>query len=93
MGDAVNNRVTTAQFYEKLLQNNERMDQMERRILDKLSQLPDLSNQVNNNTKEIDALRTKELNAIMKRSNIIDGINALLALLAAATAAAIGKAP
>lgn len=93
MGDAVNNRVTTAQFYEKLLQNNERMDQMERRILDKLSQLPDLSNQVNNNTKEIDALRTKELNAIMKRSNIIDGINALLALLAAAVAAAIGKAP
>jgi len=61
-----NSRVTTAQFYEKLMENNDRMDDMERRIMKELKPLATLCKQVEINTKEIDMLR--------KRSNLFDGV-------------------
>ena len=67
MGDETpNNRITTAKFYEKLMENNERMDAMERRIMNELKPLASLCNQVKTNKDEIDKLR--------KDSNVRDFI-------------------
>jgi hypothetical protein len=80
VGDTpTNNRVTTKQFYEQLMATHERMNLMERRILDKLEPLA----QVQVNKDEIDKLRN--------RSNIIDGANTLIALVAATIAGIVGS--
>ena len=80
-----NGRVTTAQFYEQQLQTQEQLAEMERRILSELKPLSMLLPKVERNEKEIENLRN--------RSNVIDGVNALLALILATIAAALGKAP
>ena len=80
-----NGRVTIAQFYEQQLQTQEQLAEMERRILSELKPLSMLLPKVERNEKEIENLRN--------RSNVIDGVNALLALILATIAAALGKAP
>jgi len=77
-GGTPNNRVSTAQFYEALLKQNGRMDDMERRIMAELKGVP---NQVETNKEEIDRLR--------KRSNYWDAGNTL-GLLIAGVLSAIG---
>ena len=59
-----NNRITTQQFYEALLAQNEQMQEMERRILGKLENLPAIAKQVENNQDAIKVLHG--------RSNIYD---------------------
>jgi len=59
-----NNRITTQQFYEALLAQNEQMQEMERRILGKLENLPSIAKQVENNQDAIKVLHG--------RSNIYD---------------------
>jgi len=59
-----NGKPTTREFYQALLQQNDRMDQMERRILAKLDVLPALVTKIDANESEIDKLRG--------RSNAID---------------------
>jgi hypothetical protein len=89
MADGDNNgRITTREFYDALLKTNDKMDDMERRILAKIEAIQDRcphTTQINNNKDEIDKLR--------QRSNWLDGINAAFAIIAAAIAAALGKAP
>ena len=91
-----NGRVTTAQFYEQQIKTQAQLTEMEknyhiqladmeRRILSELKPLSMLLPKVERNEKEIEALRN--------RSNVIDGINALLALILATVAAAFGKEP
>ena len=92
-GNGPNNsgRVTTAQFYEALLETNDRIaasdklqsDEraaMEIRLLEKFDGLP---TQVGTNTKEIDALR--------KYSNIKDIALAIGAAIGSGLAAVIGS--
>lgn len=85
-GGTPNNRVTTSQFYEALLKQNDRMDNMERRIVDRLDDisgcLPKMENQVATNKAEIDKLRTK--------SNVNDLVVGSVAAIASAIAAVIG---
>lgn len=66
MAETPNNRVTTQQFYEAQLETNEKIVEMERRIMAELKGVP---TQVETNKDEIDKLR--------KRSNIWDGVNSL----------------
>ena len=66
MAETPNNRVTTQQFYEAQLETNEKIVEMERRIMAELNGVP---TQVETNKDEIDKLR--------KRSNIWDGVNSL----------------
>ena len=84
-GDVQNGRVTTAQFYEQQLKTQEQLTEMERRIMVEIKPLSKMCLQVETNTKEIDTLR--------KRSNVIDGINALVAVVSASIAAFFGRAP
>jgi len=65
-----NGKVSTREFYDALLKQNEQMQTMERRILDRLEGLPVVAKQVEINKEEIDNLRGK--------SNLIDlGITVL----------------
>lgn len=61
------------------------LNEMERRIMAELKPLSAMIPKVERNEEEIEKLRN--------RSNVIDGINALVALVAAGIAAAFGKAP
>ena len=61
------------------------LQETERRIMTELKPLSAMIHRVERNEKEIEALRN--------RSNVIDGINALLALILATVAAAFGKEP
>jgi len=73
-----NGRVSTREFYNALLDVKEQLSRTERRLMDKIDNLPDncpALRQVETNTKEIDTLRT--------RSNVIDSITGLIALIAA----------
>ncbi len=65
-GNEPNNRVTTQQFYEALLDNKDEMAEMERRIMAELKGVP---TQVDTNKDEIDRLR--------KRSNFWNAGNSL----------------
>ena len=60
-GGTPNNKVSTEKFYEALLKQNDRMDDMERRIVGRLDTitdcLPALENQVETNKDEIVNLR------------------------------------
>ena len=89
--DARNNRVSTKQFYEALLKQNELIaaielrqvaacHDMEKRILAELRGVPI---QVDTNTKEIDILR--------KSSNIKDIAVLVVGIVSSAVAAAIGR--
>ena len=80
-----NNRVTTREFYEAQIETQKQITEMERRIMEKLEPFSKYFNQVDTNKEEIKNLRS--------RSNIIDGVNAVIAIVAATIAAAIGKAP
>lgn len=71
MAEKPNNRVSTAKFYQALLDNKDEMAEMERRIMEELKGVP---TQVETNKDEIDRLR--------KRSNIIDTVEGLAAGLA-----------
>ena len=73
-----NNRITTREFYVQLVETNERMDVMERRIMEKLDSL----SQIQTNKDEIDKLRG--------RSNWLDVANGFFAALFATIAAVIG---
>jgi hypothetical protein len=75
-------RVTTREFYDALLKQNERMDLMERRILAQLELLPRLEQKTWANKESIDELRS--------RSDRLDTITTLVTLLAAAVAGWFG---
>jgi len=83
--ETTNNRVTTREFYNAQLKTIELIHEVKDDLMAEIKPVIAKFNQVDNNTKEIDILR--------KRSNIFDGINGLIAILAAGIAAAIGKAP
>lgn len=82
---SVNGRVTTAQHYEAIINVKDELKDTERRILAEIKPLVAMCYQVDTNKNEIDKLRT--------RSNIIDAINGLFAIVVASVAAAFGKAP
>ena len=79
-GTAPNNKVSTEKFYEALLKQNDRMDDMERRIMGELKGLPI---QVETNSKEIETLR--------KRSNLNDIVVLVVGVVASAITNAIGN--
>jgi hypothetical protein len=79
-GGAPNNRVSTQQFYEALLKQNESMADMERRIMAELKGVP---TQVETNKEEIKILR--------KQSNVKDIAIAVGAAIGTAAAALIGS--
>jgi len=83
-----NGRVTTREFYDALIKQNERMEDMERRILKKIDDLPTkcpYASEIETNKAEIGTLR--------KRVNIIGGVNGTLAAAAAFVGSIFGKAP
>ena len=67
-GETPNNRITTKQFYEALLDQNEQRSEMERRIMAELKGVP---TQVETNKGEIDRLR--------KRFTIVASIEGIVA--------------
>ena len=81
-----NGRVTTREFYDALLKTNDKMDAMERRILERIDTMAERCpyvQQMKTNKEEIDKLRN--------RSNLLDGINGAFAVVAATLAALFGK--
>ena len=84
-GDTPNGRVTNVQLYEIQLQLIERIAETERRIMAELKPLSVIAPRVERNEEEIDKLRN--------RSNVIDGLNAFMTIVAATIAAALGRAP
>ena len=87
MADGENGRITTREFYDALLKTNDKMDDMERRILAKIEAIQDRcphENQIHNNKDEIEKLRQK--------SNWFDGLLAVLTVIGAALGITI-KAP
>ena len=78
-GGTPNNKVSTEKFYEALLKQNDRMDNMERRICGRLDTitdcLPKLKNQVDTNKDEIVHLR--------RRSDIVDTLEGLFGVAVA----------
>ena len=85
MGDnePINGRVTTSQFYRLQIEMINKQDEMERRIMGKLEQLPAVCKQVETNKEEIEKLRSK--------SNLFDIINGFIAILAGTLAAIFGN--
>lgn len=79
-GTAPNNRVSTQTFYEALLKQNDRMDDMERRIMGELKGLP---TRVETNSDEIKTLR--------KRSNLNDIVVLVVGVVVSAITTAIGN--
>jgi len=82
MADEQNGRVSTREFYNALMKQNEHMEDMERRLMSKLSGLPKICNQVETNKKEIDKLRNS--------SRITDAVNFLGAIVAGIIGAKTG---
>lgn len=83
INDAGNGRVTTSQFYRLQIEMIQKQDEMERRIMGKLEDLPAVCRQVETNKEEIEKLRSK--------SNLFDVINGFIAVIAATLAAILGK--
>ena len=79
-GETPNNRITTKQFYEALLDQNKQRSEMERRIMKELKGVP---TQVATNKGEIDRLRLN--------SNVKDVAIAVGAAIGTAVAAVIGS--
>ena len=81
--ETINGRVTTSQFYRLQIDMLNKQDEMERRIMAKLEQLPAVCKQVDNNKDEIEKLRNK--------SNALDIFNGILAAVFATLAAFLGN--
>ena len=62
-----NNRITTREFYDALLDQNDRMDETERRIIKRLDAIKECFNK---ESKELH----KEISDVRVKSNKIDGI-------------------
>jgi hypothetical protein len=62
-------RVTTREFYDMQLKTNERMDNMERRIIARLDVIAGCVPQIETNKEEIDTLR--------KKSDVWNSLNSL----------------
>jgi len=73
--ETTNNRVTTREFYNAQLKTIELIHEVKDDLMAEIKPVIAKFNQVDNNTKEIDILR--------KRSNIFDGILAILTALGA----------
>jgi len=84
MADADNptngSRVTTQQFYEALLGIKDEMSEMERRILSKIDDIPDHSNNITDICKHIDGLEG-DVEDMRKQNRVWDGINSVAVIL------------
>jgi len=78
-----NGRVTTREFYEQQIKTNELIGHVKDDIMAEITKISVTMKQVEINNREIEKLR--------ERSNIMDGINAFIAVIAAAIAAMIGS--
>ena len=80
---ADNDRVTTREFYDALLDQNDRMDETERRILKELGAIRACFNK---ETKELH----KEISEVRVKSNKIDGVIGAIVIVGNAVAIALG---
>lgn len=81
-----NGKITTRQFYDALIQQNNRMDEMERRIMSKLDKLtesgsPALVERVKSLEEETDVI-CAELEQVKKLTYSWNGVNSALSLIA-----------
>ncbi len=79
MPEPKNGRVTIRDLYEAIEKQNEKLAEVERRIMTRLEILPALQTQSETNKSEIDRLRSRS-----------DGIDVIVAFVSAAMAAISG---
>ena len=79
MPELKNGRVTIRDLYEAIEKQNEKLAEVERRIMTRLEILPALQTQSETNKSEIDRLRSRS-----------DGIDVIVAFVSAAMAAISG---
>ena len=86
-GDETNgNRVTTREFYDALLKQNSRMEDMERRIISRLDEIsscmPEIKRDVAVNGKQIE-INKEEIDSLRKKSDAWNAGNTIGMLLTA----------
>lgn len=86
-------RVTTREFYEALLKQNDKMDHMEQRIVGKLDKIIDrqidIRQELSVHCSRLDEME-KDVDKLSKLDKIIGGITGTLAIIAAAIAGYLG---
>lgn len=89
---AQNGRMTWREVNEILEKRDARLTERLERIESKLEPIPALCQRIARNERDI-AENKEEIKTINRRSNLIDGINAALAIVGSAIGAVFGRAP